>query len=435
VNGGELESLREAIQWQERGDALRALEAYRRAFQEDPKHRAVCAGLAGALHVWMRDEYAKLASTCREQLRAHPDDTALWTAAGLISLELGELATAEMALRRAAALDPRQSLAVEFCQRFDRYRAGLIAARPLPPLLDHARRWIASEWTRLAPLAARARILLRFELWRLWSRLLHGERRWLEIRGGVRLRVRAGDFRAYRIWELDGTQPEKVALWRALAERRPSLCVDAGANYGEFTVSSAGLGVPVLAIEANPDVAACLAESVSGHPNVALERCALAAADGETSFHFAPHETGGGSIAPHDPARANDPTRFLGRMRQVVVPARRLDGLIARHAQGARLDSLLLKLDIEGGEPAVLHSILALLERCRWWRAIIEFNAPALQRGGKDPGAFWRELRVFPGVVIGRDTFRGDLSTLTASLPVRPPDFCDVLIGRGAIPR
>lgn len=427
-------SLREAIQWQERGDSLRALEAFRRAFDEDPSSRAF-AGLAASLHGFARDEYAKLASACRTQLRDHPDDAALWTAAGLISLELGELATAEMALRRAAALDPRQSLAVQICQRFDRYRATLPACSPEPPSLAQMKRWMLREWTRLEPLVQRARPLLAFELWRLWSRLRHGEKRWLSIYGGVRVRVRADDFRAYRIWELGGTQPEKVALWRALAERGPSLCVDAGANYGEFTLSVADLGVPVLAIEANPDVGHCLAESVSRHANVSLERCALSASDGETAFHFAPHETGGGSIAPLDLRRANDATRFLGSVRQVRLPSRRLDGLILRHANGARLDSLLLKIDIEGGEPEVLASVRSLLERCAWWRAIVEFNSSALRRAGRDPGSFWRELRAFPGVAIGQDTVRGDLSALPDALPSQPPDYCDVLIGQGTIPR
>jgi FkbM family methyltransferase len=428
-------ALREAVLWQERGDSLRALEAYRRAFEEDPTRRAVCVGLASALSRWTREEYARLAGACRALLHQHPDDAALWTAAGLLALELGELATAEMAVRRAAALDPRQSLAVDLCQRFDRYRATLPAGQPELPSFAQPQRLAMHAWARAKSIARRAWPLIEFALWRLRSQVLHGERRWLRIYGRVRVCVRAADFRAYRMWKLGGTQPEKVALWRALAERRPALCVDAGANYGEFTLSIADLGLPVLAVEANPEVARCLGESIGGHPNVTLERCALASADGETTFHFAPHETGGGSIAPLELARANDATRFLGRVQCVLLPARRLDGLVSRHVNGAPLDSLLLKLDIEGGEPEVLASVRGLLDGCRWWRAIVEFNAPALRRGGTDPRAFWQELRSFPGVVVGAETVRGELSTLKARLPAAMPDYCDVLIGRGELPR
>src|SRR5687768_14783735 len=91
-----------------------------------------------------------------------------------------------------------------------------------------------------------------FRFWKLRSRLLHGQTRWVTVYGSSRILVNSSDLRAFRIAELGGTQWEKIAVWREIARLKPELCLDVGANYGEFTAVAAEEGMNCIAVEVNP---------------------------------------------------------------------------------------------------------------------------------------------------------------------------------------
>src|SRR5215208_167664 len=61
----------------------------------------------------------------------------------------------------------------------------------------------------------------RYQLWRRYSALRFGDKRWVTVYRAQRLRVRTDDFRAYRISQLRGTQKEKVAVWVEAARCGP----------------------------------------------------------------------------------------------------------------------------------------------------------------------------------------------------------------------
>ena len=82
-----------------------------------------------------------------------------------------------------------------------------------------------------------------------------------------------------------------------------------------------------------------------------------------------------------------------------------------------------------------MRGAAGLLERAKWWRAILEFSPPILRNRGRLEQA-WTTWREHPGAIIS-DAQRGvvvenDAGLLGSVLPSDPPTFeCDILIGRG----
>jgi FkbM family methyltransferase len=108
---------------------------------------------------------------------------------------------------------------------------------------------------------------------------------------------------------------------------------DIGAGIGEEAVVMSPLATHVYAIEAHPDVFACLVETVkrSGLTNVTPIHCALADRDGEVRI-----ETGDHHLASS-----------IGAGKGIPVPARSLQSLCAEHGI-EQVD--FLKMNIEGAE-------------------------------------------------------------------------------------
>lgn len=242
------------------------------------------------------------------------------------------------------------------------------------------------------------------------------------------------DYRGYRVAVLRGTQREKIDVWNQIVGFKPDVCVDVGANYGEFSVSAAALGArQMIAIEANPLLIPCLRATLGQYQATAVIHAAIADRDGEdTDFFFNARETGSASIAAASPS--SGPNRYGTDVSSAKVPTRRLDTLVPE-LLGAQPRSLLLKVDVEGFEEAVLAGVGGLISQASWWRAIIEFNPSALRNSGSDPARVWEKLREFPGFVIdGTAVNEQKLARLEARLPLVTPGECDVLIGFGSPP-
>ena len=78
---------------------------------------------------------------------------------------------------------------------------------------------------------------LRFQVWRWISHRRRGEMRPVTVYGIQEILVRTDDFRSYLVAWLQGSQKDKIALWSQAAQWKPGVCIDVGANYGEFSAA------------------------------------------------------------------------------------------------------------------------------------------------------------------------------------------------------
>lgn len=267
----------------------------------------------------------------------------------------------------------------------------------------------------------------RFRAWRAYSRLRHGPVRPVTVYDRRSITVRTDDFRAYRISRMGGTQPEKVALWGRLLSLRPDVAVDVGANYGEFAGAAPIEGPPVVAVEANPDLVACLNETFRG-TGIRVVHAAAADHEGDISFFYNRRSSGAGSAHANVVQTEREQAGRGGRVRGARVPARRLDRLLPE-VLGRMPRSVVMKIDVEGAEDSVLSGASGVLEQADWWAALVEFNPAALRTAGKDPDALWRILRAHPGRLVG--TGEGLLPDASDILPERPSSRdVDVLVAK-----
>jgi FkbM family methyltransferase len=265
--------------------------------------------------------------------------------------------------------------------------------------------------------------------WRTVSTVRWGTVRRISVYGRHFINVRTDDFRGFRVAELRGSQPEKIAIWASLTSLRPELSVDVGANYGEFSVVAADAGLDVIAIEPNPAVAECLRSTFAGQSNVMVLESAVSDEDGEAQFFCDRHASGSGSLGRAVVEGANR-TTFGSPIEPVKVTVCTLDTLIRGRLKRTP-ESLLIKVDVEGFEPSVLRGATALLRHAAWWWAIVEFQAAATERAGTRPADAWRMLREFKGRVIAPGESPGEVFRRVGELPEAYPDECDVVVGGG----
>jgi len=150
--------------------------------------------------------------------------------------------------------------------------------------------------------------------------------------------------------------------WQARIAGSCRTIIDAGAHTGEVSRALCLAFQPrqLLAIEANPALAAGLRSRFAAQPQVRVEAVALAEQNGTLPFF----------LQDFDAASSLFPLRegYLASIglpegaRRIEVPARRLDE-VAADAGIAELD--LLKLDCQGSELRILHGAGAFLRRIR----------------------------------------------------------------------
>jgi FkbM family methyltransferase len=208
--------------------------------------------------------------------------------------------------------------------------------------------------------------------------------------------------------------------------------LDVGANYGEFSLVPAALGIPCLLFEPNPTLVPCLRRTFGDSPNVRVAHKALGAHVGKTRFHYNTAGSGSGSLIDTAP-KADALWDSWHGVRAFDIDLSTVDAEIA--ASGADVTrGLLMKIDVEGYEREVLEGAASTLARAAWWRGLVEFSPGALREGGKSVEAQWSYFRQFEGTVVSSATAT---STETAGgrLPASPPaGDVDLLIGQGRLP-
>ncbi|MBW6398581.1 FkbM family methyltransferase [Roseomonas sp. HJA6] len=174
--------------------------------------------------------------------------------------------------------------------------------------------------------------------------------------------------------------------WEAqLSALLPRLCpqggvfVDVGANFGYFTCLLAARmgrsgGGRIIAIEPNPELLDLLRTNIginwSGAP-VRVEPVAVAETPGEMMLTIPDGRFANGTLAPLE-AEGRE-------LRAHRVSVTRLDDLLR---QEPRID--LIKIDVEGFEPAVLRGGAETLAR-DGLKLVLEWSVPQLREAGFDP--------------------------------------------------
>ena len=184
---------------------------------------------------------------------------------------------------------------------------------------------------------------------------------------GIWMHVDPRDRRARRLVAAKGDlNPQTMILWKLLlGERRWTHVIDVGANYGEMLANG---GLPeearIFAVEPNPRVRNCLKRTLAG-AGIGARILEVALSDSEgTAELIIDREwsgksklTGVGDLSASDSAVRTVATTTLAALLHKVRPRR---------------TRLLVKIDVEGGEAAVLRGAGNLPRRCRSFAALVE---------------------------------------------------------------
>ena len=144
-----------------------------------------------------------------------------------------------------------------------------------------------------------------------------------------------------------------------LSDERPEIFFDVGANYGTHSLLFAAAGVPTTSFEPNPHCKPAF-DDMAGLNGLRVdwEAVAIGADHGELELVFPPGETWLGSVVG---TVAEDIRRGHADFAVERVQMRVLDD----YAERARGKRTLIKIDVEGGEAAVLKGATALLRQSR----------------------------------------------------------------------
>jgi FkbM family methyltransferase len=175
------------------------------------------------------------------------------------------------------------------------------------------------------------------------------------------------------------TPQETAAFQREL--RTGDTVIDVGANIGYFTLLFARLVGPtgrVFAFEPEPANFALLRKNVesNGYRNVTLIPKAVSDASGAARLYLAEHKGDGRIFDSHD-----------GR-ESLPIDTVRLDDFFRDDTGPVDL----IKIDIQGAEPAALRGMTRLLEKHPRARIVLEFWPIGLKLFGEEPERFLRTL-------------------------------------------
>jgi FkbM family methyltransferase len=134
-----------------------------------------------------------------------------------------------------------------------------------------------------------------------------------------------------------------------------AVAIDVGANRGSYTKDLAANFGRVIAFEPNPYVMQILKENIRG-ANVAFEHSAISDKQGEVTLYIDVRPGQGGvATSVH---RLDD---LAGLIQEAVVPCTTIDAYCEQHG----IAPTLVKIDVEGHEPAVIMGAARTIERVR----------------------------------------------------------------------
>lgn len=223
----------------------------------------------------------------------------------------------------------------------------------------------------------------------------------LEMPDAVRVHLDPFDARAQSIHRRGG-EHDGAALraWKdILVERRPTVVIDIGANYGIFGLSAIDAR-QVHLIEPNPAILSYLARTVEPLPNVSLHPSAASDHEGTAILHLQRNRFGlkwSGSSSLDRPTHNG-----------VQVSLSRVDDLV----RVLPTDRLVFKIDIEGHEVKALQGMAGILACARDWVGLVETADPStLEAFGRVCQMTAKDYTIRPAtLVIDQSTDSGPLS-------------------------
>jgi FkbM family methyltransferase len=164
-------------------------------------------------------------------------------------------------------------------------------------------------------------------------------------------------------------QPRERQLYAELTRlRRGAVVFDFGANFGQTAELFALRGARVHAFEPHPEAFRQIEARLGRHPNVVLHNVALGARDGEARLYLRRDEMGEKHLQSSSliADKANvDAGAF--------VPVRLRDAAAVLEEHQGFID--LLKIDVEGGEYAILARLLDAGALVRVGQVVVETHA------------------------------------------------------------
>lgn len=211
------------------------------------------------------------------------------------------------------------------------------------------------------------------------------------ICGGLRkIAVDAADHRArIQLLRFGVRYFSKVqALIYALSEHlQPDLFVDVGVNYGECLLSlPLNSKTRVIGFEANPNLIPFIERSIRYNDDlqVSLRPVAVSDTTQETlAFYINKAWSGKSTAAAQTTANARN-------MDKILVASTTLDAELLPMAQG--LNTVLVKVDVEGLEPRVLAGATAFNKAVPNVVYLIEFDTKFIKADGRTPEDFFAQL-------------------------------------------
>lgn len=198
--------------------------------------------------------------------------------------------------------------------------------------------------------------------------------------GPVRVQCDRRDLLALRLFTFGEDEPHLYKLLRlamSLSAEGHRVFVDVGANLGTMSIRlSRSFGCESICFEPQPGLAKLLGENAACNgvaDKLRIHQIALADRAGDTPFFINPEHLGESSI------------REIANSRKIVVPARRLDAVIAAEDWKR---TVIMKVDVEGFEKEVFLGTSGLFAIHRP-PIVFEINQSAL-----------RERKVAPGEVV-----------------------------------
>jgi FkbM family methyltransferase len=176
-------------------------------------------------------------------------------------------------------------------------------------------------------------------------------------------------------------EPYTARLLAKMCERA-SLFVDIGAHYGFFTLHAASRrpDLKIIAVEPASSNFDVLGRNISLNnlKNVQTRNIAISDTDGEEPFHVFEASDNSG-LHPHPQSRL---------LRTEMVQTKTVDALLS----GAKVGPLVIKINTEGHELALLAGMKQTLQRFEDIALFVEFNPEMLKVAGHDPSAFLQKI-------------------------------------------
>ena len=236
---------------------------------------------------------------------------------------------------------------------------------------------------------------------------------------GALIHVSAEERAGRRALKRRGPKAREHRLWSFLArELEYDAVYDLGANYGQVSLATRYPPcVPVTLVEANPELVPYLQRTIRTHPNhecIRLHSVALGDHEGPATLWVR-----------HDAIGKSSLIRSQGEATQVRITT--LDELVALRDDQHRM---IIKLDVEGSELAVLAGAASTLASVDDYAIMIELHPGYMRQAAGSRGAYLEALCSYGSLL--EEGSNGRIRTFDFAKFIHKDSLTDVVIVSGS---